>query len=134
MIKALKAFCLALSRLSCSVSLLICSLSFLTRKISLSSCFIRHSCCSLRCSKSGSRRQFSNCCAEAFGYDKNCRHRGSDASDSPLLLEVDGAADDGDVVIGGEQGDQAENKATDGLGEAETVEAEPPEAGPEPSG
>ena len=43
LIKALKALCLAFSRLSCSVSFLICS-------ISLSSCFIRSSCCILRCS------------------------------------------------------------------------------------
>ena len=56
-IKALKALCLAFSRLSCSVSFSIClvslairSLSLLTRKISLSSCFILSSCCILRCS------------------------------------------------------------------------------------
>jgi hypothetical protein len=33
------------------------------------------------------------------------------------------------VVIGGEQGDQAENKATQGLGEAEPVETEANAAG-----
>jgi hypothetical protein len=35
---------------------------------------------------------------------------------------------DGDVVIGGEQGDQAEDKAADGLGETQAIEVEAPEA------
>lgn len=48
------------SCLSCSVSLSICSDSLL-------SCFIR-------CSTPGSRRQLSNCYAEAFGYDNHNRH------------------------------------------------------------
>ena len=34
------------------------------------------------------------------------------------------APGDGEVVIGGEEGDQAKSKATDGLGEAEAVETE----------
>jgi hypothetical protein len=37
---------------------------------------------------------------------------------------------DGEVVIGGEQGDQAEGEAADGLGEAEAIEGEAIEAGP----
>jgi hypothetical protein len=41
-----------------------------------------------------------------------------------LLLEGDPVAAEGDVVIGGEQGDQAENEATQGLGDAKTVESE----------
>jgi len=41
LIKALKAFSLAFSRLSCSVSVSICALSLLTRKISLSVSLIR---------------------------------------------------------------------------------------------
>ncbi|MFN7630900.1 MAG: hypothetical protein ACK55B_11460 [Cyanobacteriota bacterium] len=61
-----------------------------------------------------------------MSIDKNCRHRGSDEKDSPLLLEADGAAEDGDVVIGGEQGDQAEHEAADGLQEAKAIEGEPP--------
>ena len=40
-------------------------------------------------------------------------------------------AGEGDVVIGGEQGDQAEDDTADGLGETEAVEAEPPEGEPE---
>jgi hypothetical protein len=42
-----------------------------------------------------------------------------------LLLEVEGAAGEGDVVIGGEQGDQSEHEAAQGLEEAQAVEAWP---------
>jgi len=42
-----------------------------------------------------------------------------------LLGDGDGAPGDGEVVIGGKQGDQAKSKATDGLGEAEPVETNP---------
>ena len=42
-----------------------------------------------------------------------------------MLLEREVAAGDGDVVIGGEQGDQAEEQAADGLDEAEPIEAGP---------
>ncbi len=80
LIKALKAlslafssFSLAFSRLSCSVSFLICSIS-------------------ISISRTGRQLR----------VDKNCRHRGSDEGDAPLLLEADAAAEDGDVVIGGE--------------------------------
>jgi hypothetical protein len=53
----------------------------------------------------------------------------------PLLLDWEAAAGDGDVVIGGEQGNQAEDKAADGLDEAEMVKTkqdktEPVAAGP----
>ena len=41
-----------------------------------------------------------------------------------MLGDGDGAPGDGEVVIGGKQGDQAEGKATDGLGEAEPVKPE----------
>jgi hypothetical protein len=41
-----------------------------------------------------------------------------------LLLEGDVAAGEGDVVIGGKQGDQAEDKTADGLGQTEPVEGE----------
>jgi hypothetical protein len=84
--------------------------------MSLSSCFIRCSCCIFRSSKPGSRRQFS--------IDKNDRHRGSDEGDAPLLWDGDVAPGEGEVVIGGEKGDQAEGKATDGLGETQLVESE----------
>jgi hypothetical protein len=39
-------------------------------------------------------------------------------------------AGEGDVVIGGKQGDQAENETTDGLGETEPVETEAVETEP----
>jgi hypothetical protein len=45
-----------------------------------------------------------------LSIDNNCRQRGSDERDSPLLLERDTAAEDGDVVIGGEESDQAEHE------------------------
>jgi hypothetical protein len=44
-----------------------------------------------------------------------------------LLLEGDAAACECDVVIGGKQGDQAEDETADGLGQAEAVEADPVE-------
>jgi len=47
-----------------------------------------------------------------------------------LLGDGDVAPGDGEVVIGGEEGDQTEIKATDGLGEAEPVETEPVETEP----
>lgn len=72
LIKALNAFSVAFSRLSCSVCFLICS-------ISLASCCLRSSYCLSRCPSSGSRRQLS--------VDKNCRQRSSDQKASPLLIE-----------------------------------------------
>ena len=47
-----------------------------------------------------------------------------------MLGDGDGTPGDGDVVIGGKQGDQAEDETTGGLGEAEPIEARAP--GPEP--
>jgi hypothetical protein len=101
--EAFKAFCLAFSSLSCSVSFLICSISINLAVI--------------RVSKSGSRRQLS--------IDKNCRQRGSDENDAPLPLERDASAEGGDVVIGREQGNQANDQAGDGLEPAEPIEAGP---------
>jgi hypothetical protein len=60
-----------------------------------------------------------------LSIDNNCRQRGSDENDSPLLLELEGAAEEGDMVIGGEQGDQAEGEAAEHLEHAEAVEAQP---------
>ena len=94
--EALKAFSLAFSRLSCSVSFLICSVS-------------------LSISRTG--RQLS--------IDKNCRHRGNDEKDSPLLLETDAAAEGGDVVIGGKESDQAEDQTTAGLDGTEVIQSGP---------
>jgi hypothetical protein len=60
-----------------------------------------------------------------LSIDKNDRHRGSDEGDAPLLGDGDVAPGEGDVDIGGEEGDQTESKAAEGLGEAEPVEAWP---------
>ena len=60
-----------------------------------------------------------------MSIDNNCRQRGSDETDSPLLLEPEDAAEDGDVVIGGEQGNQAEGDAAEQLEHTEAVEAQP---------
>jgi len=48
-----------------------------------------------------------------------------------LLLELEADAEGGDVVIGGKQGDQAEDETSDRLGGAEAIETEPVEAWPE---
>jgi hypothetical protein len=135
LIKALKALSLAFSRLSCSVSLSICfvlssicSLSLLTRKISLSISFMRCSAslsfclercliCSISSSIPRTGRQ--------LRVDNHCRHRGSDEGDAPLLLEADVVAGEGDVVIGGKQGDQAEDQAATGLDGTEVIQAGP---------
>jgi hypothetical protein len=42
-----------------------------------------------------------------------------------LLVDGECAPGDGEVVIGGKQGDQAEGKAADGLGETEAIETGP---------
>jgi len=42
-----------------------------------------------------------------------------------LLLEADALAGEGDVVIGGKQGDQAEDQAAAGLDGTEVIEAGP---------
>ena len=41
-----------------------------------------------------------------------------------MLLEVEGAAGEGDVVIGGEQGNQAEGDAAEHLENAKAIEAQ----------
>jgi hypothetical protein len=41
------------------------------------------------------------------------------------LLERDGAAEEGDVVIGGKQGDQAEGDCAEHLEHAEAIKAQP---------
>jgi hypothetical protein len=60
-----------------------------------------------------------------LSIDNHCRHRGNDENDPPLLLELEAAAGDADVVIGGEQGDQADGKPAEGLSGAEAVESSP---------
>ena len=44
-----------------------------------------------------------------------------------MLGDGEVAPGDGEVVIGGEEGDQAKSKATDGLGKTEPVETNPAE-------
>jgi len=136
LIKALKASSLALSfaslalsRLSCSVSFSICFvlssiclICFLIRSLFCLSCKIAVSVSLVRCSISRTGRQ--------LRVDKNDRHRGSDAGNSPLLLDWEVAADEGDVVIGLKQGDQAEDQAADSLGKAKPVKTETVAAGP----
>ncbi len=68
--------------------------------------------------------------AGLHALSKNDRHRGSDEGDAPLLGDGEVAPGDGEVVIGGEEGNQAEGKATDGLGKAEPVETEAADAWP----
>jgi hypothetical protein len=60
-----------------------------------------------------------------LSVDKNDRHRGSDEGDAPLLLEADALAGEADVVIGREQGDQAEDQAAAGLEGTEKIKARP---------
>jgi len=131
LIKALKALSLAFSLLSCSISfsicsisLSICSLSLLTSKISFSISLV---CCSIRfercllCSISSSIPRT----GRQLSVDKHRRHRGNDEGDAPLLLEADGAAGEGDVVIRGKEGNQAENQAAAGLDGTEVIEPGP---------
>ena len=125
LIKALKASSLALSfaslafsRLSCSVSFSIRSLSLLTSKISFSICLVLSSIRLVRASISCTGRQLS--------VDKNERQRGSDAGDTPLLGDWDGVAEEGEVVIGGEEGDQGDHGAGGGLQQALAIESQRP--------
>jgi hypothetical protein len=60
-----------------------------------------------------------------LSIDKNCRQRGNDEKDSPLLLEFDGAAECGDVVIGGKEGNQAEGDTAEHLEYTQAIEALP---------
>lgn len=103
LIEALKAFSLAFASLSCAIS--------------LSSSLVRRSICFVRCSISRTGRQLS--------IDKNERHGGSDAGDSPLLGEREASTGEGDVVIGREQSDKANDQASDGLKPAKPIKARP---------
>jgi hypothetical protein len=67
--------------------------------ISFSSCSVSLSSCFSRISRAGSRRQLS--------IDKNERNRDNDEPDTPLLLDRELAVGEGDVVIGREQSNQA---------------------------
>jgi hypothetical protein len=135
---ALSVLSLAFSRLSCSVSFLIRSVSLLIRSVSLLICSVSLLICSvsfLICSISIAI--FADSCLNSlvlrsisrtgrqFSIDKNDRHGGSDEGDAPLLLDVEGAAGEGDVVIGRKESDQANGQAAEGLGEAKTIQSKP---------
>ena len=74
--------------------------------------------CILRCSAAGSRRQLS--------IRNNERKGDSDEPDAPLLLEWELAVGEGDVVIRGEERDQANNTANDGFQDCLAVKPESP--------
>ena len=74
--------------------------------------------CILRCSAAGSRRQLS--------IDKNERKGESDEPDAPLLLERELEVGEVDVVIGGEERDQANNSANKGFQQGFAIEPQPP--------
>ena len=114
LIKTLKALSLAFSCLSLAFSRLSCSVSSLICSISIS---IPRTGRQLRVAPK--RRAVFN------ESDKNDRHRGSDEGDAPLLLEADAAAEDGDLVIGGKESDQAENQTATGLDGTEVIQAGP---------
>ena len=111
---AFSCLSLAFSRLSCSVSLSIC----------LERCLI----CSISSSipRTGRQLRVAPKWRAVFNEsNKNNRHRGSDEGDAPLLLEADVVAEGGDVVIGGEECDQAKDHSTTGLDGTEVIEAGP---------
>jgi hypothetical protein len=94
--EASKALCLAFSALSCSISI----------SINL-----------VRSSISRTGRQLS--------IDNHCRQRGNDENDAPLLGEREASTVEGDVVIGREQSDKANDQASDGLKPAKPIKARP---------
>ena len=57
---------------------------------------------------------------------KNERKGGSDEPDTPLLLERELAVGEGDVAIGGEKSNQANNAANNGFQQGFAVEPQPP--------
>ena len=101
----------------------------LSNASSFSSCFVlcfeRSICISL----AGSRRQLSvapKWRAVLHDADKNERKGESDEPDAPLLLERELAEGEVDVVIGGEQSDQANNTANKGFQQGFAVKPKPP--------
>ena len=63
-----------------------------------------------------------------MSVDNNDRHRGSDEGDAPLLGDGDVVPGEGDVVIGGEQSDQADGKAADRLSGTKAIQPKGAEA------
>jgi hypothetical protein len=90
----------------------------LSNASSFSSCFVLCSERSICISTTGSRRQLS--------IRKNERKGGSDEPDTPLLLERELVVGEGDVVIGGEKSNQANNASNNGFQQGFAVEPQPP--------
>jgi hypothetical protein len=59
-----------------------------------------------------------------LSIDNHKRQRGSDEANAPLLLEGEETAGDGDVVIGGKEGDQGDDGTGDDLQQALAIEAQ----------
>jgi hypothetical protein len=85
---------------------------------SFSSCFVLCSERSICISTTGSRRQLS--------IRKNERKGESDEPDAPLLGQGELAVGEVDVVIGGEERNQANNSANNGFQQGFAVEPQPP--------
>jgi hypothetical protein len=85
---------------------------------SFSSCFVLCSERSICISTTGSRRQLS--------IRKKERKGDNDEPDAPLLLERELAVGEGDVVIRGEERDQANNTANDGFQDCLAVKPKSP--------
>jgi len=94
------------------------ALSFFSCSISLSSCFVLCSERSICISTTGSRRQLS--------IRKKERKGDSDEPDAPLLLERELALGEGDVVIGGEERNQANDSANNGFQQGLAVKPQAP--------
>jgi hypothetical protein len=95
------------------------ALSLFSCSISLSSCFVLCAERAICISTTGSRRQLS--------IRKNERKGDNDEPDAPLLLERELAVGEGDVVIGREERDQANNTANDGFQDCLAVKPQLPQ-------
>jgi hypothetical protein len=60
-----------------------------------------------------------------LSIDKNDRHRGKDAGDAPLLVDGEAVAGEGEVVIGGKEGDQTQHQAARGLEGGQAIQPRP---------
>ena len=94
------------------------ALSFLSCSISLSSCFVLCSERSICISTTGSRRQLS--------IRNNERKGDNDEPDAPLLLDRELAVGEGDVVIGGEESDQANDTSKGDFDKSFSIKPKPP--------
>ncbi len=94
------------------------ALSLFSCSISLSSCFVLCFERSICISTTGSRRQLS--------IRNNERKGERDEPDAPLLLKRELAVEEGDVVIGRKQSNQANNTANDGFQQGFAVKTQAP--------